>query len=244
MDWNRTRIALAARLGLSLVHPQARYAAVLTDYVASGSRWLDIGCGRQLVPPWGAPEEQQHELANRAAVLVGIDVDQAIREHPLLSHRVMALGDRLPFRDEDFDLVTANMVVEHLSAPLPFLREVSRVLRPGGRFVFHTPNHHYYTIFFASWIPDRIKRGIIWHLERRCEADVFPTYYRLNTAPRIRRLAHSAGFLLERMQANSPAGAFHRLGPLGVLEVFLLKLLSFECMKAFRPSFIVVLRKP
>ena len=42
---------------------------------------------------------------------------------------------RLPFADETFDAVTCGYVIEHLDDPRPGLREIRRVLKPGGRML-------------------------------------------------------------------------------------------------------------
>ncbi len=50
------------------------------------------------------------------------------------------LNRRLPFADETFDLVHSNQVIEHLMQTDQFVREVWRVLKPGGRLILSTNN--------------------------------------------------------------------------------------------------------
>lgn len=46
----------------------------------------------------------------------------------------------LGFADEQFDYVISFQVIEHIKRDHDFVREVSRVLRPGGQFIVSTPN--------------------------------------------------------------------------------------------------------
>ncbi|MDE5622282.1 MAG: class I SAM-dependent methyltransferase, partial [Alistipes sp.] len=46
----------------------------------------------------------------------------------------------LPFDDGSFDCVISFQVIEHIERDAEFVREIHRVLRPGGRFVVTTPN--------------------------------------------------------------------------------------------------------
>jgi len=41
-------------------------------------------------------------------------------------------GKNLPYQSEQFDLVISNSLIHHLKYPLPFLREIKRVLKPNG----------------------------------------------------------------------------------------------------------------
>ncbi len=50
------------------------------------------------------------------------------------------LNAGLPYPDESFDMICTVEVVEHLENRLHFFREIRRVLKPGGRLVFSTPN--------------------------------------------------------------------------------------------------------
>ena len=46
----------------------------------------------------------------------------------------------LDFTDESFDYVVSFQVIEHIEKDVDFVREVNRVLRPGGKFIVSTPN--------------------------------------------------------------------------------------------------------
>ena len=57
-------------------------------------------------------------------------------------HTGVDLTRPLPLPDAGWDVVLATEVIEHLPEHPRFLQEVSRVLRPGGCFLFTTPNAH------------------------------------------------------------------------------------------------------
>ncbi|MBA7714207.1 Ubiquinone biosynthesis O-methyltransferase [subsurface metagenome] len=50
------------------------------------------------------------------------------------------LNDSLPFAEENFDVIHANQVIEHLSNTDLFIKEIHRILRPRGYAVIATPN--------------------------------------------------------------------------------------------------------
>jgi ubiquinone/menaquinone biosynthesis C-methylase UbiE len=107
--------------------------SLVRSHLTPESRVLDLGCGRG-----GVVELFWREVGLAA----GVDADAA----SLAEHRasgmplVQARGERLPFVDESFDLIVCLWVLEHLRAPDEVFREVRRVLRPGGHFIFLTPN--------------------------------------------------------------------------------------------------------
>lgn len=75
----------------------------------------------------------------------GVDVDerslsQCRQRFP--QARFEACGPfELPFPDDQFDVVFATEVIEHVLDPERWLRELLRVLRPGGRLQVSTPNY-------------------------------------------------------------------------------------------------------
>ncbi|HUI83756.1 MAG TPA: class I SAM-dependent methyltransferase [Candidatus Binatia bacterium] len=223
MNWINGKLAIARAIHLDLTHPQVLYGRALRRYVRPGVKWLDVGCGYQILPDWAMPLEEQRQLVSSAAMLTGADVDIRIKDHPLLTYRVEALGGALPFRDQSFDLVTANMVVEHVEDARSFLADIHRVLRPGGRFLFHTPNILFWLMLLAYITPEFVKKPIIWKVEQRAPEDVFPTRYRMNTPWRIERLAREAGFTVEELTMAGSSRIFDRLGPIGWAECLVQK---------------------
>ncbi|HQE93624.1 MAG TPA: class I SAM-dependent methyltransferase [Anaerolineae bacterium] len=65
---------------------------------------------------------------------------------------LLADATELPFADESFDVVSAAAVIEHINQPLKMLRDVYRVLRPGGICIVTTPNPLF------EWIAARVGR--------------------------------------------------------------------------------------
>ncbi|HUK18454.1 MAG TPA: class I SAM-dependent methyltransferase [Bryobacteraceae bacterium] len=242
--WLRSRRALARAWNVPLGHSQDRYFDALKRCVRPGARWLDIGCGRQVVPSWAAPEEAQRALVASARCLIGMDVDRALYEHPLVQHRVMGWGDQLPFADGSLDLITANMVVEHLKDPARVFAEAWRALRPGGVFLFHTPNRLNPYVMAARFTPEVLKKKLVRMLDERDEADTFKTYYRANSTKRIESLARETRFRAVETSIGGSVGQFQDMGPLAVLELPFLKLLSVPPFQRLDFTIIAVLEKP
>jgi SAM-dependent methyltransferase len=221
---------------------QEDYRNCLFAIVAPGSHWLDLGCGHVLLPEWEAQREAQ--LVARAGRLVGVDPElAALRRHRGITLRVCGDGGRLPFADGTFDLVTANMVVEHLPEPERQFLEIARVLRPGGRFVFHTPNRTGYPTLMARMVPDTVRALGARIVERRGEGERFPTFYRSNSPVQIERIAACSGFAVVRLDVVRSTPIFPLVTPLAAVELLLLRALSAPRLRWLRPNLIAVLEK-
>ncbi len=180
------------RLVPDMEYHQHRYARALDGAVHEGARWLDIGAGTRLHGGWeGASQES---LARRARLLIGCDfVVEHLRENPMLHGALAADAGKLPFADASFDVVSANMVLEHLDRPERVFAEVRRVLAPGGRFVFVTPNAAHPVVAAFNRLPRATRSRLAARLEGREEEHVFHTHYLANSAPRVRALAAAVG---------------------------------------------------
>lgn len=233
--WLRRRIAPGVR------YAQYAYEEALVGQVTPHTDWMDIGCGRALLPAWRAAEEQR--LVANCQSIVGLDYDMdSLRTNRSLRYRVRGDVVTLPFTSGAFDLVTANMVVEHLVSPSEQFLEVARVLRPGGVFLIHTPNANGYGVRLGRFVPEWMKSKLIYLLQDRKEEDVFPTHYRANCEADIIALARTCGLEASVDMVVSDA-IFGMIPPVAVLELLWLRLLLGPRLRALRPNIVAVLRK-
>lgn len=95
---------------------------------------LDIGAGS------GDLIKNLHNT-NQGIKSFACDYTDSLFELPNQKIDIVDLNkNRLPYQDAAFDVVTATEVIEHLENPREFLRDINRVLKPGGICVLSTPN--------------------------------------------------------------------------------------------------------
>jgi SAM-dependent methyltransferase len=105
---------------------------------AAGKDVLDYGCGSGYGSAMLAASARSVK-----AVDVAPDAVAYGREHHAaanLEFRVIDTDRPLPFSDASFDSVMSCQVIEHVAAPVTYLQEVVRVLKPGGVLVLATPD--------------------------------------------------------------------------------------------------------
>ena len=168
-------------------HATARYQRWVAAQLTPDSRVLDLGCGR------GGIVERLHPVGRWS----GCDPDWlSLKEHRLAQlARRQASSEHLPFADATFDVVIASWVLEHLPRPAHTFSEVARILRPGGRFFFLTPNRYHPIPRLSQWFVrlKGLQNTLVVGVYRRTSADTFPVHYRANTLEDIAQLAVQAG---------------------------------------------------
>lgn len=227
----------------TLRYSQLIYEDVLKENADSNKIWLDLGCGHQLLPQWRFNEEAR--LTQNAKLLIGLDYDfNSLKKHRTISNRIRGDIKHLPFADNSFNLITSNMVFEHLSEPEKQMTEIFRILKPGGILLFHTPNSLGYCTIFAKLIPELIKDKLILFLQGRKEEDIFPAYYRINSKQNIKKIAQMTGFHVEEFRLLVSSAQTVMIPPVVVFELIWIRTLMTNSLKAFRTNIIAKLRKP
>lgn len=123
---------LPARLSFTRRHLQ-----LPQDTDVARRKALDVGCGGGLLTK---------EIAKMGFAATGIDQAETsirtAREHARASGLCILYdtgdGEHLPYPDNEFDVVFCCEVLEHVDSVGKVIAEISRVMKPGGPFIFDT----------------------------------------------------------------------------------------------------------
>lgn len=89
---------------------------------------LDVGCGTGIISRLYPDKD-----------ITGVDISEGmLRYHP--GKCLLGSADDIPFEDASFDAVIGRSILHHLGDPEKAVREILRVLRPGGKLVLWETN--------------------------------------------------------------------------------------------------------
>jgi SAM-dependent methyltransferase len=131
----------------------------IARHVGRGRRVVDLGCRMGDLTALFADGNE----------VVGVDVDagalEVCRDRLGIRTVLHDLSRRLPFEDSEFDVAVLSEVLEHLPYPQLTLKEIRRVLRPGGTLVGSVPNgarlHNRLSFLFTGVVEQ--DRTHLWH---------------------------------------------------------------------------------
>lgn len=160
--------------------------------IKEGERILDLGCGDGYY---------LHILSNTKIKLslVGSDFDPPALEaakRNLKGKKIpLHFGDlmkKLPFKDNYFDKIVMSEVAEHLPDDIKCLKEVRRVLKPGGILCLTVPNHKYPFLWDPiNWTLEHLTGK---HIANGFFAGLWNKHIRLYTISQLNRVLSRSGF--------------------------------------------------
>jgi 2-polyprenyl-3-methyl-5-hydroxy-6-metoxy-1,4-benzoquinol methylase len=193
---------------------------VLLDFLGpvGGLRILDAGCGGGYLA---------RLLARRGAAVEGVDLSPKLlaaaeaeeaREPLGVRYRQANLADLSCFPDETFDAAVANVVLQDVVRYREAVREIHRVLKPGGRFVFSTTHPAFEAPVPGMWVREP-KDSERVEERRHLAVDRYFERVAIYWAPRGKAPAvgfhrplrdyfealHDAGFLVARLEEPTPS---------------------------------------
>lgn len=172
------------------------HAAFFLPYLRPGFNVLDCGCGPGTITAGLA-------LAVAPGRVVGIDLGESQIALAMAHAAEQGLGNtefkvgniyELPFDEGAFDAVFAHAVFEHLSDPLKALREVRRVLKPGGMVGVCSPD---WGGFLISPAPPALEEAITFYKQLQAQNGGNP-----NIGRELGLLLREAGFTRINLTAS------------------------------------------
>lgn len=134
----------------------SKYNKVILNYLAIHRCSLKddfelINCYRKdgkILDIGSAPFHLVYCLKKLGYDITGVDINpskysQFIRKNHLAIKRCDVEKEKLPFKNNRLDIVTFNDILEHLRInPVFALKEINRILKPGGIMILRSPNAH------------------------------------------------------------------------------------------------------
>ncbi len=149
----------------------------------------------------------------------GADIDPVVLSNDELDKAVLIENGKVGFPSDYFDLIYSDFVIEHVEYPREFLTEILRMLKPGGKFFFRTPNLFHY-VSMISWLTPQSFHEFIANRIRQLPEDAhepWPTFYRLNTRAAIESESRSVGFSSIDIEFIEPNPSYLQFHPVPLL---------------------------
>jgi len=144
---------------------------------------LDIGCGSG---------QFLYEMKQFGIDTYGIEPGEFEKEDLNLNIKRTTLKDA-KFKDEAFDLITMNHVLEHVDNPSETLLEITRILKKDGMFIIGVPNTNSlaFRIFKKNWYQLDVPRHLFNYSDKN-----------------LKELLVKSGFAIKRVRYNSRPSQF------------------------------------
>lgn len=167
------------------------FRKIILEYLNSDSKLLDLGAGSGRV--------SEMNFRDQVNKVYGVDPDPNIKDNPYIDESIVGKGEELPYNNNYFEVIISDNVLEHLTNPEEVFEEVNRILKPGGYFIFKTPNKYHYMPLIARLTPHVFHEWVNEKRGRDVE-DTFPTQYLANSKKDIKVLASKTDFIVDRIE--------------------------------------------
>ncbi len=197
----------------------------LKNYINSNSIILDAGCGSD-----GIISEFQF----MPKLIIGVDINKKLLDkNKIVNKKIVSDLEHIPLGNNSVDIVISEFVLEHLRNPSAVFKEIYRVLKPKGVFIFITPNIINPIMTLSKILPHLFHTLLRIKLLKK-EEETHPTYYRANTYLRLLKLGEETGFHnYEITRAGNPE-YFGFCKPLVPMSIFFEKLIDNNFLNTFK----------
>jgi len=166
---------------------------------------------------------------NKTHHTYGVDPDkEALDKKTLIKNKAVGVVENLPFKSNFFDLVVSEWGLEHLPDTQKAFRKIYRVLKPGGKVIFLTPNIWNYNVWIILAIPNRFHDFFTRKLYGRQEGDTYPVRYKINSVKKIAETLEPMGFKKSQIILNGDPSYISLNKPLFAIACLFEKVLDLR----------------
>lgn len=189
-------------------------------------------------------------FAEAGAIVSGIELNERLvdiakqfsKEYSVKPNFILYNGNRIPFQDNIFDAALSISVLEHVSDPINYLKEILRVLKP-NRYLYLAflnrlwPKETHPLLYFLHWLPYIVSSKLV-KLFKHCPYKdnnlYFYTYWDL------KNIIEQVGSEKENLKIIEEKGKSKKITKKIIKKS--LKMFSFSC-KIFLPHIQLILKK-
>ena len=213
--------------------------SIYRNYIAKNThedtRILDFGCGHV---------DFMKSVYSRTPYVYGVEPNKyTLHKNITIKNKVAGLAEHIPFPDNFFDLAVSAWVVEHIDDITSVFRDIHRVLKPGGKLIFLTPNSWNYITWINRAIPNSMHDFFTRKLYGRDEKDTYPVRYKMNSAKRIDSVLSKLNFKRHEIIFNEDPSYISFNHMLFMLSCFIEKIFDIDRFKSAKVHIIGIYRK-
>jgi len=172
------------------------FRQLLTAALGADKVVVDAGCGDGGIIS---------EFVGQWQKLIGLDQNKELLDKNIVvDEKIFADLTRIPLADSSVDVIVSQFVLEHLAEPSKAFEEFNRILKPGGRFIFITPNIYHPIMLASRILPFSLHKWLRKVLLKK-EEESHRTFYRANSRRKLLELGKSCDFNdLQILRAGNP----------------------------------------
>lgn len=201
--------------------------------------WLDIGCGNGIIAATIAPSVKHIIGADPGAWPIWDSLQKTHKNLRFLHESI----EELTCPDNSVDIVVCNQVYEHVTDPQYLIKEIKRVLVPGGSCYFAGPNllfpiepHVFWP--FVHWLPRKFSIKLMRQCGSKGILDAISTdYWTLKKWLSVFETTNAVPYILKNPNKYSRTGIAWKALSMTPKRVF-------HLLTWISPTFVFILKKP
>jgi SAM-dependent methyltransferase len=212
------------------------FREITLKYINKKTVLLDAGAGSGYLP--------QMNFKDVVGKAIGVDPSVEVKNNPFLHESHIGFCNDMPFLESNsIDVAVSNNVLEHVEEPNTFLKEVQRVLKPGGLYVVKTPNIYHYMALISTITPNWFH--VFYNKLRGVPAeDIFPTQYKINCKKDLYDHAKKAGFTVQEFRLVEGRPEYLRIfAPFYLVGIVYEKIVNMFNLSQLKIVYFAVLKK-